>query len=92
MIKKDTDTELVNTNINKDKNGNAATVQATVDSKGKITTVAVVAAGAKDAAIGAGIAVNQLDADANTNVTNGEYKIKGFTAGKRLTAAFFLSA
>ena len=79
MIKKDTDTELVNTNINKDKN-NAATVQATADSKGKITTVAVVAAGAKDAAIGAGIAVNQLDANTNTNVTNGEYKVKGFTA------------
>lgn len=79
MIKKDTDTELVNTNINKDKN-NAATVQATADSKGKITTVAVVAAGAKDAAIGAGIAVNQLDADTNTTVTNGEYKVKGFTA------------
>ena len=79
MIKKDTDTELVNTNINKDKN-NAATVQATADSKGKITTVAVVAAGAKDAAIGAGIAVNQLDTDTNTNVTNGEYKVKGFTA------------
>ena len=78
-IKKDTDTELVNTNINKDKN-NAATVQATADSKGKITTVAVVAAGAKDAAIGAGIAVNQLDADTNTTVTNGEYKVKGFTA------------
>ena len=79
IIKKDTDTELVNTNINKDKN-NAATVQATADSKGKITTVAVVAAGAKDAAIGAGIAVNQLDADTNTTVTNGEYKVKGFTA------------
>ena len=79
MIKKDTDTELINTNINKDKN-NAATVQATADSKGKITTVAVVAAGAKDAAIGAGIAVNQLDADTNTTVTNGEYKVKGFTA------------
>lgn len=79
MIKKDTDTELVITNINKDKN-NAATVQATADSKGKITTVAVVAAGAKDAAIGAGIAVNQLDADTNTTVTNGEYKVKGFTA------------
>ena len=79
MIKKDTDTELVNTNINKDKN-NAATVQTTADSKGKITTVAVVAAGAKDAAIGAGIAVNQLDADTNTTVTNGEYKVKGFTA------------
>lgn len=79
MIKKDTDTELVNTNINKDKN-NAATVQAAADSKGKITTIAVVAAGAKDAAIGAGIAVNQLDADTNTNVTNGEYKVKGFTA------------
>lgn len=79
MIKKDTDTELVNTNINKDKN-NAATVQATADSKCKITTVAVVAAGAKDAAIGAGIAVNQLDADTNTTVTNGEYKVKGFTA------------
>lgn len=79
MIKKNTDTELVNTNINKDKN-NAATVQATADSKGKITTVAVVAAGAKDAAIGAGIAVNQLDADTNTTVTNGEYKVKGFTA------------
>ena len=79
MIKKDTDTELVNTNINKDKN-NAATVQATADSKGKITTVAVVAAGAKDAAIGAGIAVNQLDADTNTTVGNGEYKVKGFTA------------
>ena len=79
MIKKDTDTELVNTNINKDKN-NAATVQATADSKGKITTVAVVVAGAKDAAIGAGIAVNQLDADTNTTVTNGEYKVKGFTA------------
>lgn len=79
MIKKDTDTELVNTNINKDKN-NAATVQATADSKGKITTVAVVAAGAKDAAIGAGIAVNQLDADTNTTVSNGEYKVKGFTA------------
>lgn len=79
MIKKDTDTELVNTNINKDKN-NTATVQATADSKGKITTVAVVAAGAKDAAIGAGIAVNQLDADTNTTVTNGEYKVKGFTA------------
>lgn len=78
-IKKDTDTELVNTNINKDKN-NAATVQATADSKGKITTVAVVAAGAKDAAIGAGIAVNQLDADTNTTVTKGEYKVKGFTA------------
>lgn len=79
MIKKDTDTELVNTNINKDKN-NAATVQATADSKGKITTVAVVAAGAKDAAIGAGIAVNQLDAYTNTTVTKGEYKVKGFTA------------
>lgn len=79
MIKKDTDTELVNTNINKDKN-NAATVQATADSNGKITTVAVVAAGAKDAAIGAGIAVNQLDADTNTTVTNGEYKVKSFTA------------
>ena len=79
MIKKDTDTELVNTNINKDKN-NAATVQATADSKGKITTVAVVAAGAKDAAIGAGIAVNQLDAETNTTVANGEYKVKGFTA------------
>ena len=79
MIKKDTDTELVNTNINKDKN-NAATVQATADSKGKITTVAVVAAGAKDAAIGAGIAVNQLDADTNTTVAKGEYKVKGFTA------------
>ena len=79
MIKKDTDTELVNTKINKDKT-NAATVQATADSKGKITTVAVVAAGAKDAAIGAGIAVNQLDADTNTTVTNGEYKVKGFTA------------
>lgn len=79
MIKKDTDTELVNTNINKNKN-NAATVQAAADSKGKITTVAVVAAGAKDAAIGAGIAVNQLDADTNTTVTNGEYKVKGFTA------------
>ena len=79
MIKKDTDTELVNTNINKDKN-NAATVQAIADSKGKITTVAVVAAGAKDAAIGAGIAVNQLDADTNTTVTKGEYKVKGFTA------------
>lgn len=79
MIKKDTDTELVNTNINKDKT-NAATVQAAADSKGKITTVAVVAAGAKDAAIGAGIAVNQLDADTNTTVTNGEYKLKGFTA------------
>ena len=78
-IKKDTDTELVNTNINKDKN-NAATVQAGANSKGKITTVAVVAAGAKDAAIGAGIAVNQLDADTNTTVTNGEYKVKGFTA------------
>ena len=78
-IKKDTDTELVNTNINKDKN-NAATVQAGANSKGKITTVAVVAAGAKDAAIGAGIAVNQLDADTNTNVTKGEYKVKGFTA------------
>ena len=78
-IKKDTDTELVNTNVNKDKN-NAATVQAAADSKGKITTVAVVAAGAKDAAIGAGIAVNQLDADTNTTVTNGEYKVKGFTA------------
>ena len=79
MIKKDTDTKLVNTNINKDKN-NAATVQAAADSKGKITTVAVVAAVAKDAAIGAGIAVNQLDADTNTTVTNGEYKVKGFTA------------
>ena len=79
MIKKDTDTELVNTNINKDKN-NAATVQASANSKGKITTVAVVAAGAKDAAIGAGIAVNQLDADTNTTVANGEYKVKGFTA------------
>ena len=79
MIKKDTDTELVNTNINKDKT-NAATVQAAADSKGKITTVAVVAAGAKDAAIGAGIAVNQLDADTNTTVTKGEYKVKGFTA------------
>lgn len=79
MIKKDTDTELVNTNINKDKT-NAATVQAAADSQGKITTVAVVAAGAKDAAIGAGIAVNQLDADTNTTVTNGEYKVKGFTA------------
>ena len=79
MIKKDTDTELVNTNINKDKT-NAATVQATADSKGKITTVAVVAAGAKDAAIGAGIAVNQLDADTNTTVANGEYKVNGFTA------------
>ena len=79
MIKKDTDTELVNTNINKDKN-NAATVQAAANSKGKITTVAVVAAGAKDAAIGAGIAVNQLDADTNTTVTKGEYKVKGFTA------------
>ena len=79
MIKKDTDTELVNTNINKDKT-NAATVQAAADSKGKITTVAVVAAGAKDAAIGAGIAVNQLDADTNTTVANGEYKVKGFTA------------
>ena len=79
MIKKDTDTELVNTNINKDKN-NAATVQAAADSKGKITTVAVVAAGAKDAAIGAGIAVNKLDADTNTTVANGEYKVKGFTA------------
>ena len=78
-IKKDTDTELVNTNINKDKN-NAATVQAGANSKGKITTVAVVAAGAKDAAIGAGIAVNQLDADTNTTVTKGEYKVKGFTA------------
>ena len=78
-IKKDTDTELVNTNVNKDKN-NAATVQAVADSKGKITTVAVVAAGAKDAAIGAGIAVNQLDADTNTTVTKGEYKVKGFTA------------
>ena len=78
-IKKDTDTELVNTNVNKDKN-NAATVQAAADSKGKITTVAVVAAGAKDAAIGAGIAVNQLDADTNTTVANGEYKVKGFTA------------
>ena len=70
MIKKDTDTELVNTNINKDKT-NAATMQAAADSKGKITTVAVVAAG---------IAVNQLDADTNTTVTNGEYKVKGFTA------------
>lgn len=79
MIKKDTDTELVNTNINKDKN-NAATVQAGANSKGKITTVAVVAAGAKDAAIGAGIAVNQLDANTNTTVTKGEYKVKGFTA------------
>lgn len=79
MIKKDTYTELVNTNINKDKT-NAATVQAAADSKGKITTVAVVAAGAKDAAIGAGIAVNQLDADTNTTVTKGEYKVKGFTA------------
>ena len=79
MIKKDTDTELVNTNINKDKT-NAATVQAAADSKGKITTVAVVAAGAKDAAIGAGIAVNQIDADTNTTVANGEYKVKGFTA------------
>ncbi len=79
MIKKDTDTELVNTNINKDKT-NAATVQAAANSKGKITTVAVVAAGAKDAAIGAGIAVNQLDADTNTTVTKGEYKVKGFTA------------
>ena len=79
MIKKDTDTELVNTNINKDKN-NAATVQAGANSKGKITTVAVVVAGAKDAAIGAGIAVNQLDADTNTTVTKGEYKVKGFTA------------
>ena len=79
MIKKDTDTELVNTNINKDKT-NAATVQAAADSKGKITTVAVVAAGAKDAAIGAGIAVNQLDADTDTTVTKGEYKVKGFTA------------
>ena len=78
-IKKDTDTELVNTNVNKDKT-NAATVQAAADSKGKITTVAVVAAGAKDAAIGAGIAVNQLDADTNTTVANGEYKVKGFTA------------
>ena len=78
-IKKDTDTELVNTNVNKDKT-NAATVQAAADSKGKITTVAVVAAGAKDAAIGAGIAVNQLDADTNTTVTKGEYKVKGFTA------------
>ena len=78
-IKKDTDTELVNTNINKDKT-NAATVQAAADSQGKITTVAVVAAGAKDAAIGAGIAVNQLDADTNTTVTKGEYKVKGFTA------------
>ena len=79
MIKKDTDTELVNTNINKDKD-NAATVQAAADSKGKITTVAVVAAGGKNVAIGAGIAVNQLDADTNTTVTNGEYKVKGFTA------------
>ena len=79
MIKKDTNTELVNTNINKDKT-NAATVQAAANSKGKITTVAVVAAGAKDVAIGAGIAVNQLDADTNTTVTNGEYKVKGFTA------------
>ena len=79
MIKKDTDTELVNTNVNKDKN-NAATVQAAADSKGKITTVAVVAAASKDAAIGAGIAVNQLDADTNTTVTKGEYKVKGFTA------------
>ena len=79
MIKKDTDTELVNTNINTDKT-NAATVQAAANSKGKITTVAVVAAGAKDAAIGAGIAVNQLDADTNTTVTKGEYKVKGFTA------------
>lgn len=78
-IKKDTDTELFNTNVNKDKN-NVATVQAAADSKGKITTVAVVAAGAKDAAIGAGIAVNQLDADTNTTVANGEYKVKGFTA------------
>ena len=79
MIKKDTNTELVNTNINKDKT-NAATVQAAANSKGKITTVAVVAAGAKDVAIGAGIAVNQLDADTNTTVTKGEYKVKGLTA------------
>ena len=79
MIKKDTNTELVNTNINKDKN-NAATVQAAADSQGKITTVAVVAAAGKNAAIGAGIAVNQLDADTNTTVTKGEYKVKGFKA------------
>ena len=79
MIKKDTNTELVNTNINKDKT-NAATVQAAANSKGKITTVAVVAAGAKDVAIGAGIAVNQLDADTNTTVTKGEYKVKCLTA------------
>ncbi|WP_337609670.1 leukotoxin LktA family filamentous adhesin [Phascolarctobacterium succinatutens] len=91
MIKKDTDTELVNTNINKDKN-NAATVQAGANSKGKITTVAVVAAGAKDAAIGAGIAVNQLDADTNTTVTKGETRLRGSRLKLNLTAAFFLSA
>lgn len=78
-IKKDTAAELINTNINKDK-ANVGAVQAVASGEGRITTVAVVAAGAKDAAIGAGIAVNQLDADTSATVSGGEYQVQGFTA------------
>lgn len=78
-IKKDTTAELVNTNINKDR-ANAGAVQAAASGEGRISTVAVVAAGAKDAAIGAGIAVNQLDADTSAIVSGGEYQVQGLTA------------
>ena len=86
LIEKETKAELIGTNVNKDDNVNNGNVNVNANTNNDIITVGVVAAGAKDAAIGAGIGVNQINADTTANIQGGKYKVNDFQASSEAAA------
>ena len=79
LIEKETKAELNNTKVNADSTAKGK-VKAAASGTAKITTVGIMGAGAKDAAIGLGIAVNKINADTKTTINKGEYKVNDFIA------------
>ena len=79
LIKKETKTELKNTNVNAN-NAAKGDVEASANGTAKITTVGVMGAVAKNAAAGFGIAVNKINADTKTEIEGGTYKTDNLIA------------
>lgn len=87
LIDKETATEMQNTTVNAGAEDEAkGDVEAKASSASKITTVGIIAAGAKNAAVGLGIAVNKINADTKTTLANGSYKVDDLLASSTSTA------
>lgn len=85
LINKETAAEMQNTTVNAGAEAKGD-VEAKASSKSKITTVGIMAAGAKNAAVGLGIAVNKINADTTTTIAGGEYKADNVLASSNSVA------